>query len=250
MKFEDLDKKMRVFETAHDYCVLPEVYIVVRLEGRNFTRQTKELWDLEVPFDLRFRDAMINTTHHLMSCGFHVVYGYTQSDEISLLLAPDEATFGRKTRKLISILAGEASAAFTMQMQQMACFDARVCELPTVDIVEDYFGWRQEDAHRNSLNAHSYWLLRKQGQSVQAATSYLVGRTVAEKNELLFQNGINFNDLPEWQKRGVGLYWQTYEKQAVNPLTRQAVTTTRRKIQADLELPLGLSYKQFIHQLL
>lgn len=124
------------------------------------------------------------------------------------------------------------------------------CVLPTVDIVEDYFVWRQEDAHRNSLNAHSYWLLRKQGQSVQAATSYLVGRTVAEKNELLFQNGIDFNDLPAWQKRGIGLYWQTYEKQAVNPLTQQAVTTTRRKIQADLELSLGLPYKQFIHQLL
>src|SRR5688572_10797788 len=43
--------------------------------------------------------------------------------------------------------------------------------------------------------------------------------TVAEKNELLFQNGINFNDVPNWQKRGIGMYWEEYEKPARNPVT-------------------------------
>ena len=28
--------------------------------------------------------------------------------------------------------------------------------------------------------------------------------SVSQKNELLFQAGINFNDLPTWQKRGIG----------------------------------------------
>lgn len=246
MKFEQLDKKMRVFETAHDHCVLPEIYMVVRLDGRNFTRYTKEVWNLEAPFDVRFRDAMIHTTTHLMTCGFNAAYGYTQSDEISLLLQRDDATFGRKTRKLISVFAGEASAAFSMHMQQIACFDARVSQLPTAELVEDYFAWRQEDAHRNSLNAHCYWLLRKQGQSVQAATSYLIGRSTMDKNELQFQNGINFNDLPAWQKRGVGVYWQEYAKQAINPLTQEVVSTTRRKVEADLELKLGEEYQAFI----
>jgi tRNA(His) 5'-end guanylyltransferase len=37
MKFDDLDAKMRIFETAHDYCVLPGIHIVVRLDGRNFS---------------------------------------------------------------------------------------------------------------------------------------------------------------------------------------------------------------------
>lgn len=246
MKFEQLDKKMRVFETAHDHCVLPEIYMVVRLDGRNFTRYTKEVWNLEAPFDVRFRDAMIHTTTHLMTCGFNVLYGYTQSDEISLLLQREDATFNRKTRKLISVFAGEASAAFSMQMQQIACFDARVSQLPTAQLVEDYFAWRQEDAHRNSLNAHCYWLLRKQGQSVREATSYLIGRSTADKNELLFQNGINFNDLPAWQKRGVGVYWQDYPKQAINPLTQEVVSTTRRKVEADVELKLGEEYQVFI----
>ena len=35
-----------------------------------------------------------------MQCGFNILYGFTQSDEISLLLHPDDDTFARKTRKL------------------------------------------------------------------------------------------------------------------------------------------------------
>ena len=59
MKFDDLDTKMRVFETAADTCVLPGVYMVARLDGRSFTRLTKEVCEFEVPFDERFRDMMV-----------------------------------------------------------------------------------------------------------------------------------------------------------------------------------------------
>ena len=38
MKFDELDEKMRVFETAHDLCVLPGMHIVARVDGRGFTR--------------------------------------------------------------------------------------------------------------------------------------------------------------------------------------------------------------------
>jgi hypothetical protein len=42
-----------------------------------------------------------------------------------------------------------------------------------------------------------YWLLRKQGLSDREATTRLEGRSVADRNELLFQNGINFNEIRE-----------------------------------------------------
>jgi tRNA(His) guanylyltransferase len=48
MKFDELDKKMRIYETAHDLCVLPGIYMVARLDGRGFTRLTKEILKLEV----------------------------------------------------------------------------------------------------------------------------------------------------------------------------------------------------------
>jgi hypothetical protein len=81
MKLDDLDAKMRRFETAHDYCVLPGVFIVARIDGRSFTRLTRDVHTFEAPYDIRFRDYMIGTVEHLMICGFRVVYGYTQSDD-------------------------------------------------------------------------------------------------------------------------------------------------------------------------
>ena len=74
MKFDDLDAKMRVFETSHDYSVLPGLYMVARLDGRSFTRLTKEMHKFEAPYDARFRDHMLATTEHLMDCGFNIVW--------------------------------------------------------------------------------------------------------------------------------------------------------------------------------
>jgi len=246
MKFDELDSKMRVFETANDRCVLPGVHIGARIDGRGFTRLTKEVHAFDAPFDARFRDMMLATTEHLMSCGFDVVYGYTQSDEISLLFRPGDNTFGRKTRKIVSVLAGEASAKFSLLLGDLAAFDCRVCELPTAEQVRDYFRWRSEDAHRNALGAHCYWMLRKTGRSVAEATAQLSGMSVAEKNELLFQSGINFNHLPPWQKRGSGVYWEDHQRPAVNPKTGETVSATRRRLKRDLELPMREAYDEFI----
>jgi tRNA(His) 5'-end guanylyltransferase len=251
MKFDELDEKMRVFETAHDLCVLPGIYMVARLDGRSFTRLTKEVHQFEAPFDARFRDMMLATAEHLMTgCGFNFVYGYTQSDEISLLFALDDNSFQRKLRKLISVLSGEASAKFSLLLGAVGVFDCRICELPSVDLVVDYFRWRNKDAHRNALNAHGYWLLRKQGKAVGEATAAMSGLSVAQKNELLFQNGVNFNDLPLWQKRGSGLYWEEYERPAENPVTGEKVTARRRRVRRDLELPMKDDYSAFLRNLI
>jgi tRNA(His) 5'-end guanylyltransferase len=250
MKFDDLDAKMRVFETAHDHCVLPGLHIVARLDGRTFTRLTHEVHAFEAPFDERFRDYMIATTEHLMNCGFRIIYGYTQSDEISLLFHREENTFNRKLRKLNSVLAGEASAKFSLLLGDLACFDCRISQLPSVEMVCDYFRWRSEDAHRNALNSHCYWMLRKQGKTEKEAAAMLLGMSVAEKNELLFGYGINFNDLPNWQKRGVGLFWETYQKAAKNPKTGQEVLAERKRLKCELDLPMKDDYSHFIRKLL
>lgn len=250
MKFDDLDARMRVFETAHDHCVLPGIFMVARLDGRNFTRLTKETLKLEAPFDPRFRDAMLDTVEHLMTSGFRVVFGFTQSDEISLLLHRDETAFQRKLRKLESVLAGEASAKFSLKFRHLATFDCRISQLPTAELVRDYFRWRSEDAHRNALNAHCYWMLRKQGNGAEGASKQLLRLSVSRKNELLFGNGVNFNDLPAWQKRGMGVYWETFLKPAKNPLTGEAVQAERRRLKRDLELPLKDTYDEFLNQLI
>lgn len=250
MNFDELDSKMRIYEQSIDQVILPELYLVARLDGNRFTRLTKEICHFEAPFDVRFRDMMVETVKALMNYGFRIIYGYTESDEISLLFHPDENTFGRKVRKYNSILAGVASSAFSMKLGLQAIFDCRMIPLPTIERVQDYFQWRQEDAHRNSLNSHCYWMLRKQGKSVADATKMLEGQSVAYKNELLFQNDINFDKLPSWQKRGMGVYWEKYNKQGFNPVTGMEEITERRILKADDELPLRDEYSEFIANIL
>jgi len=250
MQFTSLDAKMRAYETAFDQKVLPEVYIIARLDGRGFTRLTKELLDLEKPFDVRFRDAMVDTVRHLMNCGFKVVYGFTQSDEISLLFHLEERLFERKVPKILSVLAGEASARFSLSMGHVAAFDCRLSTLPNANLVVDYFRWRSEDAHRNSLSAYCYWKLREQGETASAATQRLSGASVAGKNEMLFQWGINYNDLPKWQKRGIGFYYEIVEKQAANPLTNGEMIVNRRTLKTDWDLPIDEEYSNFVAQII
>ena len=246
MSFDDLDKRMRVYETAADMCVLPGMFMVARIDGRSFTRLTKDVCRYETPFDKRFRDLMVATSQSLMTCGFKVLYAYTESDEISLLFGPDERIFGRKLRKYNSTLAGEASAQFSVRLGRAASFDCRISQLPSVDLVIDYFCWRSQDASRNALNSWAYWTLRKQGLNEREATRRLLGRSVSEKNELLYQLGINFNDIPNWQKRGVGLYWEFYDKKARNPVTTEAVVTRRRRIRTNYDLPMKREYSAFV----
>ena len=228
MKFSELDSKMRVFETTSDQCVLPGIYMVARIDGRHFHTLTKESGKFEAPFDDKFRDLMIGTVEHLMTeSGFSFVYGYTESDEISLLFSLESQDFGRKLRKLDSILAGEASAKFSLLYGDIGVFDCRISQLPQKSDVIDYFRW-------------CYWTLRKEGQSQKDATKAIEGLSVADKNELLFQRGINFNNLPLWQKRGIGFYWENFDRDGA----------VRRRLTVNMELPLGDAYGKFIEAFL
>lgn len=250
MKFEQLDSRRRVFERSMDQIIIPGLWMVARIDGRSFTRLTKEICKYEAPFDTCFRDAMVTTVSQLMECGFRVLYGFTESDEISLLFSLDENSFGRKVRKYNSILAGEASAAFSIAIGRAAAFDCRVIPLPNEKLVKDYFCWRQEDACRNALNSWCYWTLRKEGINAVNSTELLSGQTVAWKNEFLYQRGINFNDLPLWQKRGIGLYKKEIMRNGMNPQTGEIVQAARKQLCVDLELPTREAYRDFLENFL
>lgn len=49
MKFDDFDKRMRVYEQSIDQYIVPGMYIVARLDGRSFTKLTREICKFEAP---------------------------------------------------------------------------------------------------------------------------------------------------------------------------------------------------------
>jgi tRNA(His) 5'-end guanylyltransferase len=249
MRFDDLEARMRPFEAANEHRVQPGLFIVVRLDGRGFTKLTKKDLELDRPYDLRFSDWMVTTAEHLMTAGLKVVYGYTQSDEISLLLDPRDESFGRRVEKLVSVLAGEASARLSLLASRPAAFDCRLSTPSSAEDVADYFLWRAEDAARNALNSHCYWMLRGDGLTARAATSALAGLTAPEKHEMLFVRGTNFGDLPAWMKRGVGLWWERRPHSGLNPLTGERVETTRLRLRVERELPRGAELSALVRGL-
>ena len=117
------------------------------------------------------------------------------------------------------------------------------------ELVVDYFRWRQQDAGRNALNGHCYWRLRAEGKSPAQAQRTLDKTSLARKHDLLFERGVNFDKLPAWQKRGVGLRWETYRKRGANPLTGATTTAERQRLRVDDPLPLGDEYTAYLREL-
>ena len=247
MNFNDFDKKMRLYEQALDQTIVPGMYIVARLDGNGFSKMTCKKF--KKPFDEKFRDIMVKVVQECMNYGFRIVYGYTQSDEISLLFHLDDDAYGRKVRKINSLLAAAASARFSLELGEVVEFDCRVAALPDMQTTVDEFLWRQEDCNRNALNSWCYWTLRNNGKSRGEATSTLKSMSVSEKNELLFQNGINYNDVPSWQKRGIGFYYKPVVVNGKNPKTGEAVKTVRTKMIVNYEIPYGDAYRDFVTEL-
>lgn len=246
MKGKDLETRMRSLEWFHSLAVLPGAWIIIRVDGRSFSRFTESRFDK--PFDERFSAFMIETARTLL-IEFGGCYAYTESDEISVLLKPSFDLFDREVEKLVSISASVATAAFTHAVGEPAHFDSRVWMGSAVQDVVDYFSWRQTDAARCALNGWCYWTLRREGRSRREATRMLKNSDVAAKNELLFARGVNFNDVPTWQRRGVGLWWETFERPGHDPVRGVDVTATRRRVHVEKDLPMKDDYRTLVQRL-
>ena len=72
---------------------------------------------------------------------------------------------------------------------------------------------------------------------------------MADKNELLFLHGINFNEVPLWQRRGISVLWETYLKDGFNPVTDRAVQVERRRLRVERELPMKEDYRSSMGRL-
>ena len=112
--------------------------------------------------------------------------------------------------------------------------------------MQDYFSWRQSDATRNARIGYCYWQLRSEGETARKATSIMNGWNEAAQNEFLFSRNINFNDITTWHKRGIGFYYESYEKEGFNPLTQQKVIAVRRALVQNEELPMKSDYRKFV----
>lgn len=64
MEPKSFDSKMRELEYFHSLRILPEAWIVIRVDGKGFSRLTEARF--EKPFDIKFHDLMVTTTQTLL----------------------------------------------------------------------------------------------------------------------------------------------------------------------------------------
>ena len=208
-KLGDRCKEFERIET--DRYALPGLPLLARLDGRAFHTFTR---GLNRPYDERMSRCMIEVTSFLVK-ELHALIGYTQSDEITLLwYLPDpksELPFNGRYQKLTSVLAGLASTQFYKSLllylpnkvNQTPCFDCRVWQVPSIKEAIDVFVWREDDAVKNSISMAA---------SAYYSTRELYKKDSSEKQEMLFQKGVNWNDYPAFFKRGTYLQRRSFQR--------------------------------------
>ena len=246
MKPDDFEAHMRKGEWFHSLRIPEGMWFVVRLDGRGFTKMTKEM-GFPKPFADEFHGYMVRTVQKCME-DFQGVFATTHSDEISILFRPEADFFDREVEKIVSTTAAVASTVFSVELGDIGTFDSRIWIGASISDVVDYFSWRCEDATRGAINSYAYWLLRQQKGATQGqATRELMRKNFAWKNEFLFKEfGLNFNDTPAWHRRGSGFHFTIVDKIGYNPIRNEEVKTVRRALRHELNLPMKDRFRTWL----
>ncbi|RBQ24238.1 hypothetical protein ALNOE001_03550 [Candidatus Methanobinarius endosymbioticus] len=215
--------------------------IISRLDGRNFHNLTKKL-NLNKPYDDNFIESMVNISRDIFN-EFSPLFIYTFSDELNVLLS--EIPFSGRIEKLNSVFSSLASSSmlknliesFDINVDQNISFDSRIIPVSNDTDIVKYFKWRQDEAWRNYVNSYGYWTLKKDF-SPEIATDKLKNLKSSGIHQMLFEKGINLNDLPTYQKRGIGLYKEKKESTVLNPKTGKKEGSHRNYVFIDRNLSI------------
>lgn len=198
------NERMKGYENISKNYLMRRTPVVLRIDGKSFSKYTK---NLVKPFDEVLSNSMANTTKFLCENIQGAIFGYTQSDEISILLQDwknlnTDCWFGYNTQKMCSVSASMTTAFFNRdfvhtEQDAMAFFDARAFNIPEKEVI-NYFIWRGSDCSRNSVSmlAQHYF-----------SHNQLHGKNVSQMQDMLMaEHNVNWNDLETRYKRGICVY--------------------------------------------
>lgn len=226
-KKDSLGDRMKRYEGVPKITLMHRTPVIIRIDGKAFHTFTR---GFQKPFDELLIKSMQETTKYLCENIQGCVFGYTQSDEITLVLCDYQtldtsAWYDNEVQKLCSISASMATMKFNQVYDKLydvelgnymdawhhtveednihtahgralnkgAMFDARCFNVPK-DEVTNCVLWRQQDATRNSI--------QMVGQC-NFSHKQLQNKSCNDIQEMLHEEkGINWNDFPAYQKRG------------------------------------------------
>ena len=208
-----------------DQSILPQTWIVVRIDGQAFTRFC-QAHNLQKPNDANCLASM-NKAAQLVCQKFNeIVLAYGQSDEYSFIFPPNSKIFNRRSQKIVSTLVSYFTSCFVVNwkgtLEYPPSFDCRTVSYPNFEVLLDYLRWRQADCHVNNLYNTVFWAIVGGGNSEKEAHLRLKGSTSAQKNQILFDEfGINYNNQPEMFRKGTVLVKPDFEETSADLFHRE-----------------------------
>ncbi|KAL2824177.1 putative tRNAHis guanylyltransferase [Aspergillus cavernicola] len=200
--------------------LLPNTWIVVRIDGRGF-HKLSDRYAFKKPNDRRALDLMNAAAVEVLKDLSDLVIAYGVSDEYSFVFHPTCDLFDRRSAKLVTTIVSTFTAHYIyqwgnyfqdtpLQSPYLPSFDGRAVMYPTTKNMRDYMSWRQVDCHINNLYNTTFWTMVLQGgMSNTDAERELKGTVSADKNEILFKMfGINYNNEDEMLKKGSVVFRQ------------------------------------------
>lgn len=237
---------MRNFEREN--YLLPETWIVVRIDGRGFHRFSDQ-YKFAKPNDLRALTLMNEAAQVVMRNITDVILAYGDSDEYSFVLRKECQLFERRESKLVSTFASTFTAAYhqlwpqhmdiPLDVSHMPTFDSRAVCYPSAKILRDYLSWRQADCHINNLYNTTFWALVLKGEQTRTAAATRLKDTFSkDKNEILFSEfGINYNNEPAILRKGSIVVRVIKEQREKTKLSDRQIQRDEKKLKkAELEL--------------
>ena len=219
-KRSEFDKRMKKYEYVSRTYLTTRTPVIIRIDGKcfhSFTRGFKK------PFDEILSGTMQETMKYLCENIQGCVLGYTQSDEITLILVDYKdidtcAWFDYNIQKCASVAASMATMAFNRTFslkvsffkdnilelpkyietlkraaEKGAMFDARIFNIPKSEVCNNIL-WRQQDATRNSIQMVGH---------ANFSDKQMHGKNTSQiQDMLMLEKGINWNDFPTKYKRG------------------------------------------------
>ncbi|XP_045190059.2 probable tRNA(His) guanylyltransferase isoform X1 [Mercenaria mercenaria] len=192
--------------------LLPNCWIVVRIDGKGFHRFS-DVHNYIKPNDDRALDLMSKAAETVMEEFKDIVLAYGQSDEYSFVFKKTTNVYNRRASKLATNVVSLFASSFvyfwpryfgTTMMQYPPAFDSRTVLYPTDKNLRDYLSWRQADCHINNLYNTCFWkLIQEKGLTPAESQERLKGTMSSDKNELLFKEfEINYNNLHALHRKG------------------------------------------------
>ncbi|RZC74349.1 hypothetical protein C5167_049829 [Papaver somniferum] len=246
--------------------LMPSTWIVLRIDGRHF-HQFSDKHEFKKPNDERALELMNACAEAMFEEFPDLVFSYGVSDEYSFVFKKTTEFYNRRSSKIVSITVSFFTSFYVMKwkdffpdkdLKSIPSFDARTVCYPSTKIVRDYLAWRQKNfdlhllgkgvfipmdyklatafsfvGHINNQYNTCFWKLIESGKTKSEAQDRLKGTQTQDKNEILFQLGVNYSDLPAIFRKGSCVFKDKVEEIVKYNENGQPVKRSRNKVITD-----------------